>query len=149
METLSENQAIGVYTGYVGSHLGSYLSGQSVGVNGGQTGIYLRRDDGRNYYILLGGMGADGYNSRRLMQFGGVNTTATANYGGWQSQAYLERGITLQGSQGFDPALRRAPVSLCASEQLYRNRRGRDESESGRHRRQLAAQLDRRSPGRQ
>jgi outer membrane autotransporter protein len=99
LETLSENQAFGMYTGYVGSHLGSYLSGQSVGVNGGQIGTYLRRDDGINYYILLGGMGADGYNSRRLMQFGGINTTATANYGGWQSQAYLERGVTLQGSR--------------------------------------------------
>ena len=58
-------------------------------------------------------MGADGYNSHRLMQFGNINTTATANYGGWQSQAYLERGVTLQGSEGFDPALRRASVSLC------------------------------------
>ena len=45
-------------------------------------------------------MGADGYMSRRLMQFGAINTTATANYGGWQSQAYLERGVTLQGWQG-------------------------------------------------
>jgi uncharacterized protein with beta-barrel porin domain len=99
LETLSENQAFGMYTGYVGSHLGSYLSGQSVGVNGGQIGTYLRRDDGINYFILLGGMGADGYNSRRLMQFGGINSTATANYGGWQSQAYLERGVTLQGSR--------------------------------------------------
>ncbi|HEX4141928.1 MAG TPA: autotransporter domain-containing protein [Pirellulales bacterium] len=99
LESLSENQAIGMYTGYVGSHLGSYLSGQSVGVNGGQIGTYLRRDDGINYFILLGGMGADGYNSRRLMQFGGINSTATANYGGWQSQAYLERGVTLQGSK--------------------------------------------------
>jgi uncharacterized protein with beta-barrel porin domain len=100
LESLSENQAIGMYAGYVGSHLGSYLAGQSVGVNGGQLGTYLRRDDGINYFILLGGMGADGYNSRRLMQFGGVNSTATANYGGWQSQAYLERGVTLQGSKG-------------------------------------------------
>ncbi|HEX4142492.1 MAG TPA: autotransporter domain-containing protein [Pirellulales bacterium] len=99
LESLSENQAIGMYTVYVGSHLGSYLSGQSVGVNGGQLGAYLRRDDGINYFILLGGMGADGYNSRRLMQFGGISSTATANYGGWQSQAYLERGVTLQGSK--------------------------------------------------
>jgi len=99
LESLSENQAIGMYAGYVGSHLGSYLAGQSVGVNGGQLGTYLRRDDGINYFILLGGMGADGYNSRRLMQFGGINSTATANYGGWQSQAYLERGVTLQGSK--------------------------------------------------
>jgi outer membrane autotransporter protein len=99
LETLSENQAFGMYTGYVGSHLGSYLAGQSVSVNGGQIGTYLRRDDGINYYILLGGMGADGYNSRRLMQFGGINSTATANYGGWQSQVYLERGVTLQGSR--------------------------------------------------
>jgi uncharacterized protein with beta-barrel porin domain len=100
LESLSENQAIGVYSGYVGSHLGSYLAGQSVGVNGGQFGTYLRRDDGINYYILLGGMGADGYNARRLMQFGGINSTATANYGGWQSQLYLERGVTLQGAKG-------------------------------------------------
>ena len=100
LEMRDGNHLIGGYAGYVGSHLGSYLAGQSVGVNGGQTGIYLRGDDGRNYYIVLGGMGADGYDSHRLMQFGGINTTASANYGGWQSQAYLERGITLQGSKG-------------------------------------------------
>ncbi len=99
LDTREENHLLGVYAGYVGSHLGSYLSGQSVGVNGGQLGAYLRGDDGLNYYILLGGMGADSYNSRRLMQFGNVDTTATANYGGWQSQVYLERGVTLQGSK--------------------------------------------------
>ncbi len=99
LESLGDNQLHGFYAGYVGSHLGSYLAGQSIGVNGGQLGFYRRVDDGRDYYILLGGMGADGYDSHRLMQFGGVNTTASANYGGWQSQAYLERGITVQGSR--------------------------------------------------
>jgi outer membrane autotransporter protein len=100
VESRDDRHLIGGYAGYVGSHLGSYLSGQSVSVNGGQTGAYLRGDDGFNYYVLLGGMGADGYNSRRLMQFGNVNTTATANYGGWQSQLYFERGITAQRSWG-------------------------------------------------
>jgi autotransporter-associated beta strand protein len=98
IEAIDDNKVNGLYAGYVGSHLGSYIAGQSVGVNGGQLGFYRRVDDGRNYYILLGGLGADGYNSRRLMDFGGINTTANANYGGWQSQAYLERGVTLRGA---------------------------------------------------
>ncbi|HEY1784876.1 MAG TPA: autotransporter domain-containing protein [Pirellulales bacterium] len=99
LDMREENHLLGIYAGYVGSHLGSYLSGQSVGVNGGQFGTYLRGDDGLNYYVLLAGMGADGYNSRRLMQISGIDTTAAANYGGWQSQLYLERGVTLQGSK--------------------------------------------------
>jgi uncharacterized protein with beta-barrel porin domain len=100
IESIDDNKLHGLYVGYVGSHLGSYIGGQSVSVNGGQLGFYRRVDDGRNYYILLGGMGADGYNSRRLMNFGGINATASANYGGWQSQLYLERGITMQSAVG-------------------------------------------------
>ncbi len=98
-----------MYAGYFGSHVGSYLSGQSVGVNGGQMGAYLRGDDGLNYYILLGGMGADGYNSRRLMQFGNINTTATANYGGWQSQLYSS-----EASRCKAPRLRSSPTPHCS-----------------------------------
>ena len=148
LESLDENKLHGFYAGYVGSHLGSYLAGQSIGVNGGQLGFYRRVDDGRNYYILLGGLGADGYDSHRLMQFGGINTTANANYGGWQSQAYLERGITLQGSRSVDPALRRPAIPLCPAKQFHGKRRRRDELESRRHRCQLAPQHRRHPAGR-
>lgn len=89
---LDDNTLVGVFGGYTGSRFTSGDGNGRVSDNAGQGGVYLlRRED--LFYVtgLVGGQG-DNYASRRSIAVGGINRTATAEYGGWQGFGYGELG---------------------------------------------------------
>jgi uncharacterized protein with beta-barrel porin domain len=99
---LDDGTVLGVYGGYNYAQLDGTNLTQRVQTNSGQTGLYYRRDDGCDYYLLASGFGFDTYKSTRSIAFAG--TTATGNYDGWQSATYLERGRTYQaGATALQP----------------------------------------------
>ncbi len=86
----------GLYGGYAGASVVLDAPSQSTEQNGGRFGAYLRRTHGRSYFIWIGGLGFDEYDSRRNLQFGGLRRTAEADYTGWQAASYLEYGLTFR-----------------------------------------------------
>ncbi len=58
-------------------------------------GSYLTGFDGRNYYLLLGGLGYDHGEVQRQVQIGQEGGNPQGRYDGWQANAYLERGLSL------------------------------------------------------
>ncbi len=89
---LNDETLAGLYGGYNYAQLDGNGLAQRVQTNSGQVGGYYRRDDGCDYYLLTSGVGIDNYDSSRTINIGGFNANAAANYEGWQSATYLERG---------------------------------------------------------
>ncbi|HTN76169.1 MAG TPA: autotransporter domain-containing protein, partial [Pirellulaceae bacterium] len=91
---LDEGSLAGLYGGYNYAQLNGRELTQRVQANSGQFGGYYRRDDGCDYYLVASGLSFDAYDSSRAIGIGAFNATAEANYDGWQSATYLERGRT-------------------------------------------------------
>lgn len=121
---LSDETLLGFYGGYVGTGVTARDLNQSGSVNGGQFGSYLRRFDGFNHWTVIGGLEFDGYQTSRNIAFGDINTTATANYSGWQGYAYGERGVTFGG-----PGLMLQPYG--ALQYVYLRQNGFNEQGAG------------------
>lgn len=93
---LDEGTLAGLYGGYNYAQLDGRGLTQRVQANSGQFGGYFRRDDGCDYYLVASGLSFDAYDASRTIGIGGFNAVASANYDGWQSATYLERGRTYQ-----------------------------------------------------
>jgi outer membrane autotransporter protein len=98
---LDDATLVGFFGAY--SNMSVNLSGlpQSAVANQGQFGSYLLRDLGPSYWLAAGSVGFTGYHESRQMTFGNINSTATANYNGWNPTAYLERGVRWQSGQAI------------------------------------------------
>jgi len=59
-------------------------------------GTYLTGFDGDDYWIGLGGLGYDHGEVSRRFDIGSNNSLAEGEYDGWQANAYVERGLSLQ-----------------------------------------------------
>lgn len=88
---------LGFFGGYQGTSLQLKGLAQSGLVNGGSFGSYLHNNDGFNYSTLLGGFQFNGYDTRRHVQFDGIDRLATASFSGWQGYSYFERGVAFGG----------------------------------------------------
>ena len=96
---LDDNGRVGFFGGYQGTSLRLTGPLQSGKINGGMLGTYLYNDDGFNYYTLIGGMQYNGFNTRRLVLFDGIDRTAAGSFSGWQGYGYLERGVSFRTAQ--------------------------------------------------
>ncbi|WP_218933539.1 autotransporter family protein [Rubripirellula lacrimiformis] len=97
--SVDDTHSIGFFGGYVGSNATGQTSDFSSQTDGGQFGSFVTGNDGRNYYVLMGGLQFEGYDSSRTINVGGINRTAEADYSGWQGFTYLERGLTLHSGK--------------------------------------------------
>jgi autotransporter-associated beta strand protein len=90
---------VGFYGGYQGT--GLQLTGpvQTGQINGGTLGSYLYNDDGFNYYTLIGGLQFNGFETRRFVQFDGIDRVANGDSSGWIGYGYLERGVAFRGQR--------------------------------------------------
>jgi autotransporter-associated beta strand protein len=95
---LADNERFGFFGGYLGTQLHTTPAYQRGSIQSGQFGAYNYHDDGFNYYSLIGGLQFSGYDSRRLLQFDGIDRAASGNFSGWQGYAYLERGVKFQAA---------------------------------------------------
>lgn len=95
---LADNERFGFFGGYLGTQLHTTPGYQRGSIQSGQFGAYNYHDDGFNYYSLIGGLQFSGYDSRRLLQFDGIDRAASGNFSGWQGYAYLERGVKFQAA---------------------------------------------------
>ena len=93
---LANNERFGFFGGYLGTQLHTTPADQRASIQSGQFGAYNYHDDGFNYYSLIGGLQFSGYDSRRLLQFDGIDRVASGSFSGWQGYAYLERGVKFQ-----------------------------------------------------
>lgn len=93
---LDEGTLAGVYGGYNYAQLDGNGLAQRVQANSGQFGGYFRRDLGCDYYVVASGLSFDSYDASRWLSIGAINSSASANYDGWQSATYVERGRTYE-----------------------------------------------------
>ncbi len=113
---LDDNGRVGFFGGYQGTSLRLTGPLQTGKINGGMLGTYLYNDDGFNYYTLIGGMQYNGFNTRRLVLFDGIDRTAAGSFSGWQGYGYLERGVSLSHGPSDAAALRGPAIHLPAAE---------------------------------
>jgi fibronectin-binding autotransporter adhesin len=113
-ENMVGDHLLGFYGGYLGNYVGTDVA-ESAKINGAAFGTYLVRHDGCNYYIVIGGLEFDDYESTRNVQFDGL--TATGDFDGWKGMAYVERGLTYGG-----PCLRLQPLAALQYIYLRENR---------------------------
>ncbi|MCE9544113.1 MAG: autotransporter domain-containing protein [Planctomycetia bacterium] len=92
---IDEDHLLGIYGAYTGFSLNTDGPQQSETANAGQLGSYFRGGDGFNYYLLAASLGPDSYKSARAISIGNITGTAEGSYGGWQSNIWLERGVTI------------------------------------------------------
>ena len=95
---LANNERFGFFGGYLGTQLHTTPAYQRASIQSGQFGAYNYHDDGFNYYSLIGGLQFSGYDSRRLLQFDGIDRVASGSFSGWQGYGYLERGVKFQAA---------------------------------------------------
>jgi len=90
---LDEGAAVGFFGAYGASSVDTVAPDQSANVDHLQLGAYFRsEDDLGKSWLLAGSYGYDNYDTSRTINFGAIASTASANYDGRQSVAYLERG---------------------------------------------------------
>ena len=70
---------------------------QSLTADDFQFGGYLRGADALGYYVVAGSVGFDDYEATRRIDIGPIDLSARGQTDGWQSAAWLERGLELQG----------------------------------------------------
>lgn len=91
---LDDSHRIGFFGSYIASQVRTEGINQRNQIDGSQLGVFFTGTNGSDYYIVMGGAQLDYYDSARVVQMGNINRVARANYDGWQSFAYTERGWT-------------------------------------------------------
>ncbi|MDZ4820918.1 MAG: autotransporter domain-containing protein, partial [Planctomycetota bacterium] len=97
---VDDSTLIGWYGGYNFAQLNGQQLAQRVDSNSGQFGAYFSRDDEVDYFLATSGFGFDDYDSSRTINIGNFNVQTSAEYNGWQSASYFERGRTLRTAYG-------------------------------------------------
>jgi outer membrane autotransporter protein len=94
---LDENTLFGFGGGYAASS--TTLSDRSDwgSIDGGQVCAYLHRDVGSHYLTGIAAFGYNQYSTKRYIDFGDIDRTATANYHGGSYSAYFETGRNVLG----------------------------------------------------
>lgn len=92
---LDDDMLLGMYGAYTSFALSTDGPQQSANATDGQVGTFFRYEDGLGYSLLSASVGPDGYNTTRAINIGNIVGNAEADFGGWQSSIWLERGATL------------------------------------------------------
>ncbi|MDA8564125.1 autotransporter domain-containing protein, partial [Mariniblastus sp.] len=83
---------VGLFGGYTGSNLTGQTNPHNIRSNSGHFGGFLTRNDDLGYALLMGGFQFDGFDSTRSINVGGIDSSAEADYDGWQGFSYAEKG---------------------------------------------------------
>ncbi|MBL9090307.1 MAG: autotransporter domain-containing protein [Planctomycetaceae bacterium] len=89
---ISGGLKFGLFGAYNHARLEQGFPVQSVSVDDGQFGSYLRADVSEAYFLSVSSFGIDSYQGRREIQFGAINRLANSSYDGTQFTQYFEAG---------------------------------------------------------
>ncbi len=94
-KNLASSHAVGAWANLAWSNVRGEQLSDSANLENYHFGSYLTGFDGRNYYILNGGLGYDHGDVHRTPQIGNVMGSTRGQYRGLQANGYVERGLSV------------------------------------------------------